>query len=157
MDWLIMQCISTPMSKVIVNRKIGSSFVPESDIRQGHSLSPYIFIIFVEYLGRYIHFLTSQQRSSVGTRLDKDTHNISYLMFVDDCIIFCRTTTSAARNITQLLDHYCTASGQLVNYDKSRIQFSKSMLNTDKKEISHNLQILITNTIGTYLGCVNID
>lgn len=43
--------------------------------------------------------------------------------------------------------------GYLVNYQKSRIQFSNGASNAEKKK----LQIPISNKISTYLGCINID
>lgn len=39
--------------------------------------------------------------------INRDCPNILYLMFVDDCIIFCRETKIAARNVKYILDHYC--------------------------------------------------
>lgn len=78
-------------------------------------------------------------------------------MFADDCILFYKDTKSTARNIKQSLDHYSIVSGQLVNYQKSKIRFSKGVLNTDKKETSQILHIPSTNGIGTYCGCINID
>lgn len=48
-------------------------------------------------------------------------------MFVDDCLIFYRMTRNAARSIEYILDHYCRVSGQLFNYKKSKVQFSKGI------------------------------
>lgn len=45
----------------------------------------------------------------------------------------------------------------LVNYHKSEIQDFKGIPNVDKKEIAQILQINSISTIGTYLGCINID
>lgn len=61
------------------------------------------------------------------------------------------------RNIKQILDHYDTVSGQLVNYQKSCIQFSNGVSNTDKKAISQILHISVSNKIDKYLGCTGID
>lgn len=38
-----------------------------------------------------------------------------------------KETKSAARNIQAILKHYCNVSGQLVNYHRSMIQFSKGI------------------------------
>lgn len=54
---------------------------------------------------------------------------------------FCRAIRSGARTIRQSLDNYCTALGRLANYHKLRVQFSKGVLNVDKKEISQIIQI----------------
>lgn len=46
--WMI-QCITTLSFKVIVNDRIGNSFQPEQEVRQGDS-SPYIFIMCAEFI-----------------------------------------------------------------------------------------------------------
>lgn len=61
------------------------------------------------------------------------------------------------RNIKQIVDHYGTFPGQLVNYYKSKIEFSKGVSNADKNEISQILQISSIDAIGTYLGCIGIE
>lgn len=42
-------------------------------------------------------------------------------------------------------------------YPISKIQFSNNVSNADKKKISQILQISVSNRIGTYFGCTNID
>lgn len=87
--------------------KIGSPIYPEQDIRQGDPLSSSIFIISVEYLHRYIHFATTCPKSNIGIKLNKDCPNILYLMFVDDCLIFCRAIRKVAKEVVNIFDHYC--------------------------------------------------
>lgn len=53
----IMQCISTATFNILVNDKHSKLIYPERDKRQGDLISPYIFIIYVEYFGCYIHFV----------------------------------------------------------------------------------------------------
>lgn len=57
-------------------------------------------------------------------KLTKECPNIPYFFFADDCIIF-YTSKAAARNVIHILDHYYKLSGQLVNLQKSKIQFQK--------------------------------
>lgn len=61
MDCYLWQCITTTTIKVIANGKMGPTFNMERGIRQGDPLSPYIFVICTEYLGRnIIHGKTRQ-------------------------------------------------------------------------------------------------
>lgn len=52
------------------------------------TLSPYVFIICAEYLGRYTLFVAKQPKSGIFIKLNKNTPKISFLMFVDDFIFF---------------------------------------------------------------------
>lgn len=47
---IIMSCISTSSLTVLINGCTEESFVPTGGIRQGDPLSPYIFILCLEYL-----------------------------------------------------------------------------------------------------------
>lgn len=40
--------------------------------------------------------MSMQDLSGIGMKLTKDSPTVSYLMFVDGCIIFCRTNKKAA-------------------------------------------------------------
>lgn len=53
----------------------------------------------------------------------------SLLMFTDDCMIFCEAVWSAARDVNAILENYRDVSGQLVNYHKPMVQFSKELKN----------------------------
>lgn len=75
----MMQYTITTSFKVVMNSKTGNLIYPERGIRQGHPVSLYIFIIFVEYPGRHIHFAFMQPKSDIGLKLDKECPNISYL------------------------------------------------------------------------------
>lgn len=157
-DWFC-QCTCF---KIIINGKMRPIFNPERGMRQGNPLSLYIFIICTEYLGHYINYMANQGKFGIGIRLNNDAPKIPYLIFANDCIILYRATKSKAskkamRNIKQIVDHYGTFPGQLVNYYKSKIEFSKGVSNADKNEISQILQISSIDAIGTYLGCIGIE
>lgn len=101
--------------------------------------------------------MSTQAGSNICIKLVKDSHNIPYLMSLDDCIIFCKTTKKTGRNVKYIIYHYCRLLRQLVNYQKSKIRFSKGINETVKQEIMNIHQITQTTTTGTYLGCSNVD
>lgn len=63
---------------------------------------------------------------AIGMKIIKDNSNISYWMFAGDCLIFCKATKWAAREMEHILKHYKKVLGQLINYHKFKIQFHGS-------------------------------
>lgn len=78
-------------------------FHSEKGNMQGNPISPYIFIICIEHLDRYIHFMSTQRNFGIGIKLTKDFPNISYIIFADDCLFFYRTTKKAVKTIGDIL------------------------------------------------------
>lgn len=115
---------------VLVNGILVEPFQPERGIKQGDPISPYIFIICTEYLGKYTHFMANVFKSGISIKIAKTGPIISNLTFADDCMIFCNASISAARNIKTILENYYYVSEQLVNYHNSMIQFSKKIIKT---------------------------
>lgn len=67
---------------VLVNSIPGDPFRLKSGIRQGDPVSPYIFIICVEYLGRYINYISNIENFGICNRVAKNGPTIHYLMFL---------------------------------------------------------------------------
>lgn len=65
-----MECITTTGLPMLVNGIPGEFFKPESGIRQGNLISPYIFIIYAEYIGRY-HLRANVPKSGIGIKVAK--------------------------------------------------------------------------------------
>lgn len=42
-----------------------------------------------EYLGMYIHFMSTLKILGIGNKLTKSSPNILYLISTDDCLLFC--------------------------------------------------------------------
>ena len=88
---LIMSCISSSSLPVLVNGERLNYFLPSRGIRQGNPLSPYIFILCMEYLARLI-LCKVVAHSWSGIRISKDGPTFSHLFFADDLILFAKAT-----------------------------------------------------------------
>jgi hypothetical protein len=60
-----------------------------------------------------------------GIQIAETTPKVNHLLFVDDCILFCKDTVGDASYMKGFLDVYCKASGQMINNEKSSVFFGK--------------------------------
>lgn len=78
--------------------------------------------------------------------------SFSHVFFVDDLFLLAKANHSNCTTIKSILDDFCTASGQLVNLQKSKVFFSKRVPNGTCDELSLFLGIPPTPNLGNYLG-----
>lgn len=84
---LIMSAICSNRTSILINGKPSEAFSPSRGIRQGDPLSPYIFILCMEWLSRLIHH-ECQVGAWIPFRLGRRGFEVSHLMFADDLILF---------------------------------------------------------------------
>jgi len=61
---------------------------------------------------------------------------IPCLFFAEDSMLVCKTTTQACQNLKNLLDKFCQASAQPINFNKSIVIFSKNTIAVNKQTVS---------------------
>lgn len=96
---------------------------------------------------RYLFFRANILKSGIGIKVTRQGLSIPCLMFADDCLMFCKASKTAARNIRDIFQDNCKVSGQLVNYHKSMVQFSKGIQKCTKDEITDILQISSSHSL----------
>ena len=74
---LIYQCISTPKFSLLTNSTPEAFFSTFKEIRQGDSISTFLFIIMVETLGRYIK-LAQNQTKIQGILVTENVENTTH-------------------------------------------------------------------------------
>lgn len=145
------------MSKQLVthnftlNGSLVGPIIPKKGLRQGDSLSLYLFLLGVEGLSNAIDDASGNDMIH-GRQISQAAPTISHLLFADDSFLFFRATTEEARNIKNLLVSYEKYSGQSVNFQKSGVYFSANVAQNKQNEISQIVEVHngITNTM--YLG-----
>ena len=70
---------------------------------------------------------------------------ISHLFFADG-------TKENSETVKEVLEWFCTESGQKISTCKSRVYFSQNVDDDMKGRICDNLNIQATNNLGKYLG-----
>ncbi|XP_019151003.1 PREDICTED: uncharacterized protein LOC109147801 [Ipomoea nil] len=77
---------------------------------------------------------------------------ISHLFFADDSLLFFKANIQEASVVKQCLARYEKLSGQLVNYYKSNICFSRNTLENVREEVAWCLGVEQAQNFGKYLG-----
>jgi hypothetical protein len=87
-----------------------------------------------------------------GIKIAPRAPEITHLLFADDSLLFCRANEEEANQIKSIITTYQQASGQLVNYSKSEIIFSKKVQQDSKGVITKILPMPIVDHFNKYLG-----
>ncbi|CAL2271420.1 unnamed protein product [Prunus armeniaca] len=123
---LIMSLVKSVELALVINGKPGSYFKSTHGIRQG---DPFQHIC---------SFLNSPI--------------LSHLLFADDTLLFLKANAQNCRNMMNLLNGYCRASGQQINLGKSSVFFSPNTPDDLKRELGTILGMSIVTDTRKYLG-----
>lgn len=106
-------------------------------------------------LSRLIEF-SIQSACFSGIRMSRDCPVVSHLLFVDDSLLFMPTTDENIDSLLFVLHEYCSASGQMVNLQKSSVIFSQNTPLQIQEDVTSKLQIVRALNPGTYLGVLSL-
>ena len=133
-------CISSVSFEVLVNGGKTDHFKPSRGLRQGDSLSSYLFILGQEVLSRILDYELAQNNIS-GIKASIRGPSISHVMYADDIILFSKASKKEATNFIKCVDKYCRWSGQKINNNKSGVFFSKNTPGQNRRMIKGLLQM----------------
>lgn len=119
---MIYACVTSPMCSILVNGVPQGFFSCSRGLRQGDPLSPYLFIIVVEVLGRNIQKLVDS-KALKGVKVTSALRPDSHQQFVDDTLMFRKALVGEAGLWKYVLNDYALVSGQCINYEKIKIYF----------------------------------
>ncbi|XP_028106830.1 uncharacterized protein LOC114305894 [Camellia sinensis] len=115
----IQECVSTARILILVNGSPTKEFNPQKGLRQGDSLSLFLFNLVVEALNILLQRameLRLLKGVSVGAN---DEVKLSHLQFADDSLLFCEVELLEVLNLKRILRCFEVASGLKINYHKS--------------------------------------
>ncbi|XP_050207419.1 uncharacterized protein LOC126656837 [Mercurialis annua] len=121
---VVKQCISSPSMSIIWNGNTTKSFSPSCGIRQGDPISPYLFVLCIERLAHLINHACNSNEASLD-QVD-----------VINCVLNC----------------FCSASGQRVNKEKTKVFFSSKVSVNEGNILAASLGFSKTLDLGKYLG-----
>ena len=113
---IIFRLVSNNWFSVLVNGEPSGFFKSTRGVRQGDPVSPGLFVLIAEFLGRGLHHLLDRQ---THRRLVSAGTVVPYLAFADDRHIFTRWSEECLSELKGFLSDYQEALGQRVNVTKS--------------------------------------
>lgn len=107
---LILSCISTSSIVVLVNSRKTSFFNPSRGIRQGDSISSYIFIMCIERLSRGIE-IEVKSKNWNPVSISHGGPKLSHLFFANDLTLIARVSAQKCHSIVNFLTIFSKLSG----------------------------------------------
>lgn len=144
-----MSLLSSSFFSVLINGIPSSPFHPYRGIRQGDPLSPFLFVIMAEGLGRSIK--NAQQSQLLRGMSFHNTSAFTHQQFFDDNMLFSYPSVQEARQLNSLLTDFSDASGANINKSKSQVFFFNTPVNT-QAVIARILGFSIDVLPSKYLG-----
>lgn len=115
LEWIAI-LLSSASTRVLLNGMPGPPIWHKEGLRQGDSLSPQLFVLAVDTLGRLI-----QRAHDAGILLPLHPRRPipAISLYADDVMLFCHATESDITAVKEILGLFGGASGLKVNYAKS--------------------------------------
>ena len=148
---LIMYCISSSSLSILVNGDRLDPFHTSRGIRQGDPLSPYIFILCMEYLSYLIQDEVTQGNWK-GVKTSRNSPTFTYLFFADDLILFAKATRKNCNTGNEVLNLFCEAFGQKISTSKSKIFLPHYLDHNRFGFLEGKLGLKISKSFKKYLG-----
>ncbi|XP_013601566.1 PREDICTED: uncharacterized protein LOC106309022 [Brassica oleracea var. oleracea] len=142
-------CLSTAAFFVSVNGELEGFFGSERGLRQGCSLSPYLFVIAINVLSRMLN--KAAQSHSIGYHPSCSKVNLTHLSFADDLMIFTDGAAASLKGVFEVLSEFASISGLLINPAKFSI-FMAGRISQDFKDEVQRLGIPTESLPVRYLG-----
>ena len=148
---LIMSYVFSVSTSLLFNGGCIDSFCPTRGIRQGDPLSPYLFILCMEFLGHLIQEKCDAKLWS-PLKASRSRPSFSHLVFANDLVLFASADPNNCHTIKAVLNEFCLRSGQSVSEAKSRVFFSPNVELDQRDFLSDILGFNSTPNLRKYLG-----
>jgi len=138
-NWIrwVMALVSTSSFPILLNGSPSRTFIPSRGLRKGDPLSPFLFVLMMEGLGRGIKMASVEGRIQ-GLKFTTDGEVSTHQQFVDETMLQGIPTVKEAKAFKQILNDFAMAVGTKVSLDKSKVV----LFNTNIA-IQRNLTIIL--------------
>ncbi|XP_056842877.1 uncharacterized protein LOC130495492 [Raphanus sativus] len=128
-------CITTASFSVQVNGELAGYFQSKRGLRQGCSLSPYLFVICMNVLSRMID--EAAKKGKIGFHPKCKNIDLTHLCFADDLMIFADGTKRSVEEILRVFDAFDKMSGLRISLEKSTLFLAGVSAQKQDEILSH--------------------
>lgn len=147
---VIMNCVSSSPFQVLWNGNSTDAFLPSRGLRQGDSLSPYLFVLCMERLGHFIDEATVNG-SWRPLFLSRRGLALTHLFFADNLMLFSEASIDQAAVVNNILETFCHFFGQKISRAKWHIFFSLNTPTYSTEQICEQVGFCRVEDLGRYL------
>ncbi|XP_022857249.1 uncharacterized protein LOC111378309 [Olea europaea var. sylvestris] len=115
----VMECVTSTSYSIALNETLHGFFKGRKCIRQGDPLSPFLFVICIEYLSRLLKAATDDSDFNFHPKCGPQ--KITHLAFADDLMLFVRGDVMSVKIVMDCLSNFRSASGLRLNVLKSSL------------------------------------
>lgn len=120
--WITL-CISTASFSVQINGELAGFFRSERGLRQGCSISPYLFVISMDVISKMLDKVDGARQ--FGYHLRCKNLGLTHLSFADDIIILSDGKPRSIQGIVKVFDYFAAFSGLKISMEKSTMYLSE--------------------------------
>ena len=113
----IKECITSPRFSIAINGELAGFFEGKKGLRQGDSMSPYLFIMLMEVLSRLLN--RAELAGSFRLHPLCSSPRLTHLLFADDLLVFSDGSRLSTQGIKEVMTLFKSWSGLDMNETKS--------------------------------------
>ena len=107
---LVMSCISSTSASLLFDGSQLELFNPFRGLRQGDPISPYIFILCMEFLNSLIN-KKCEEGKWVKVKASRGGPGFSHSFFADDLLLYAKANRGNYKAIVDVLEEFCELTG----------------------------------------------
>nr|XP_009592377.1 uncharacterized protein LOC104089234 [Nicotiana tomentosiformis] len=146
---VIMECVTTVSYTLLLNGGLTNRFEAKKELRQEDPMSPYLFVLTMEYLNRSLKTLIQNPDFNFHPKCAR--LQVLHICFAGDLLICCRADEVSMKLMMGAFEHFSAVSGLKANLEKSSLYIAGVPLAFKERMIAE-LHLTLGTLPFKYLG-----